>query len=371
MGASDRLQVKRLMRQAIYANIAECIGNTPVVELKDSMIPKGKRLFVKLEYFNPSFSIKDRTALGLVKAAMASGRLARGGILVESTSGNLGKSLAMLGAVYGFRVIVVVDAKTSPAVIRWCEAYGAQIEMVRETDENGGYQKTRVARVKKLLEEYPGAIWPNQYDSEDNPAFHCSTTGEEIAALIAAVRIDAVVGSVSTGGHLCGISRKVREKWPGTTVIACDVQGSAVFGGPFHSYLVNGVGLSWRSRNTDLEVLDKVCISSDQEAISACRLLARESGLLVGGSGGLVICGSLAWLKQYSARSVVAIMPDTGANYLEHIYNDAWLEEKGISLLSRDELDKRLKVKRILDTANLSDEEIADTCLALAAAFGS
>ncbi len=193
MGASDRLQVKRLMRQAIYANIAECIGNTPVVELKDSMIPKGKRLFVKLEYFNPSFSIKDRTALGLVKAAMASGRLARGGILVESTSGNLGKSLAMLGAVYGFRVIVVVDAKTSPAVIRWCEAYGAQIEMVSETDENGGYQKTRVARVKKLLEEYPGAIWPNQYDSEDNPAFHCSTTGEEIAALIAAVRIDAVI----------------------------------------------------------------------------------------------------------------------------------------------------------------------------------
>src|SRR5438874_1548370 len=153
------------MDTKIYRNVAECIGNTPVVEIHDSLIPKDKRLFVKLEYCNPGFSIKDRTALGLVKAAMAAGRLTKGGTLIESTSGNLGKSLALLGAVYGFRVIVVVDAKTSQSVIRWCEAYGAQMEIVTEMDENGGYQKTRVARVKKLLAQYPDAIWPNQYDN--------------------------------------------------------------------------------------------------------------------------------------------------------------------------------------------------------------
>src|SRR5690349_9427759 len=124
------------MNSVIYGSIAECIGNTPVVELHDALIPEGKKLLLKLEYYNPSFSIKDRTALGLVKAAIARGVLGKGGALIESTSGNLGKSLAMLGAVYGFQVIVVIDAKTTASVTRWCEAYGARMEMVCETDEN-------------------------------------------------------------------------------------------------------------------------------------------------------------------------------------------------------------------------------------------
>lgn len=333
------------MHSTIYGSIADLIGNTPVVEVQSSLIPKDKRLFAKLEYYNPSFSIKDRTALGLVKAAMASGRLTKGGMLIESTSGNLGKSLAMLGAVYGFRVIVVIDEKTSASVIRWCQAYGAKMEMVHETDENGGYQKTRVAHVKKLLERYPDAVWPNQYDNEDNPAFHYVTTGEEVAGL----GIDVIVGSVSTGGHLCGISRKVKQKRPGAVVIACDVEGSAVFSGVFHSYLVNGSGLSWRSKNTDISVLDKVCILSDQEAISACRILACESGLLLGGSSGLVLCGSLAWLKQTSSTSAVAIIPDTGANYLDQVYNEEWLAQKAVTLLTREELDEHLKTKPVYD----------------------
>lgn len=359
------------MNQTIHRSVADCIGNTPVLEVNHPLVPEGKRLFLKLEYTNPGFSIKDRTALGLVKAAMAKGHLARGGTLIESTSGNLGKSLAMMGAIFGFRVIVVVDAKTSASVIRWCEAFGADIEMVTEMDENGGYQKTRVARVQALLAEMPGAFWPNQYDNEDNPAFHCSTTGEEIVALIPIVKADTVVGSVSTGGHLCGISRKVREKQPGTTVVACDVRGSAVFGGPFRAYQVNGVGLGWRSRNTDLAVLDKICISTDQEAISMCYLLARETGLLLGGSGGLVVCGSLAWLKQTSARSAVAVIPDTGANYLDQIYNHDWLAKKDISLLGRDELEERLRDKLIINAQDLTGDEIPDPDLALATVAGS
>jgi len=148
----------------------------------------------------------------------------------------------------------------------------------------------------------------------------------------------------------------VKEKRPGTTVIACDVEGSAVFGGTFHSYLVNGSGLSWRSRNTDISVLDKICILSDQEAISACRLLAKESGLLVGGSSGLVLCGSIAWLKQTPAKSVVAIIPDSGANYLDQIYNDEWLVEKGITLLDHKELDEHLSTKRIFDVEEYCSE---------------
>jgi cysteine synthase len=246
----------------------------------------------------------------------------------------------------------VVDVNTNPSVTRWCQALGAQIEVVRDPDENGGYQKARVARVKEMMQQYPEAVWPNQYDNEDNPAFHSATTGEEIASLAPEV----VVGSISTGGHLCGVSRKVKERKPGTIVLACDVEGSAVFGGPFHSYLVNGSGLSWRSRNTDLSVLDKVCILSDQEAISACRLMAKESGLLVGGSSGLVLCGSIAWLKQSSVKSVLAIIPDSGVNYLEQIYNDDWLAQKGVTLLDRDELNKRLRTKHIFDIEEYCSE---------------
>lgn len=329
----------------IYNNIAECIGNTPVVELHDPLIPQSKHLFAKLEYYNPSFSIKDRTAMGLVKAAIDSGKLGKGGLLIESTSGNLGKSLAMLGAVYGFRVIIVVDAKTSSSVVHWCKAYGAELDVVRQTDDNGGYQKTRVARVEELLRQYPNAIWPNQYDNESNPHFHYSTTGNEVAEL----PVDAVAGCVSTGGHLCGISRKVKEQRPEVKIVACDVEGSAVFGNAFQPYLVNGVGLSWRSKNTDLDALDKVCIFTDQEAITMCQLLARDSGLLVGGSAGLVVCGALAWLKQSSAQSAVAIIPDTGANYLDQIYDEEWLKWKKITLLSRAELDIRLQNHVVYD----------------------
>ena len=333
------------MQNAIHNSLVECIGNTPIVEVRGGLVPENRRLLLKLEYSNPGFSIKDRTALGLIKAAMSSGKLKKGGTLIESTSGNLGKSLAMLSAVYGFHVIVVVDVKTSPSVIHWCQAFGAQIELVRDPDEDGGYQKARVARVKKMLQKYPDAVWPNQYDNEDNPAFHSATMGEEVADL----EPDVVVGSVSTGGHLCGVSRKVKQRKPGTVMLACDVEGSAVFGNTFHSYLVSGSGLSWRSKNTDISMLDKLCICSDQEAISACHLLAKETGLLVGGSSGLVLCGSLAWLRQSSDESVLAIIPDSGANYLEQIYSGEWLAQKGVTLLNRNELSERLQTKPIFD----------------------
>ena len=167
----------------------------------------------------------------------------------------------------------------------------------------------------KLLQEHPEAVWLNQYDNNDNPDFHYSTTGEEVAALQA----DAVVGSVSTGGHLCGIARKIKEKCPATVILACDVEGSAVFGGTFHSYLINGAGLSWRSRNTDLSVLDKVCIVSDQEAISACRIFAKTSGVLMGGLRRARCMRSPGLAKAGSSKTAVAVIPDTGANYMQQI----------------------------------------------------
>ncbi|NEW08595.1 cysteine synthase family protein [Paenibacillus sp. SYP-B3998] len=322
----------------IYRNITECIGNTPIVALEDELVPSGKKLFLKLDYFNPTFSVKDRTGFGMVKRALEQGEIKPGGILIESTSGNLGKSLAMLGAVYRFRVLIVVDPKISPSILKWYKAYGAETEMVTELDEDGGYQKTRYRKVKELLNNYPDAYWPNQYDNPSNPTYHFETTAQEIINF----PMDAVVGAVSTGGHLCGISRLMKAKKPEVQVVACDVKGSAIFNKSFHSYLINGVGLSWRTENTDLSVIDHICMASDQEAISTCRLLAREHGLMIGGSGGLAVIAALSYLNHSNASTVLAIIPDTGINYLDQIYDDEWLDTKGITLLDRTELKQTI-----------------------------
>ncbi|WP_338551929.1 cysteine synthase family protein [Paenibacillus sp. KS-LC4] len=325
----------------IYDNITECIGNTPVLALNDDLVPNGKSLYLKLDYFNPNFSIKDRTALGLVKAALASGQLNHDSILVESTSGNLGKSLAMLGAVYGFRVIIVVDPKVSESLLKWYQAYGAEISMVTSPAADGGYQRARLNRVQELLQKFPNAYWTNQYDNPQNPQYHSQTTALEIVDL----PVDAVIGAVSTGGHLCGIGKYVKERRPDVKIVACDVAGSAVFREKFSPYLINGVGLSWRSDNTDISVLDQVCIASDQEAISMCRLLARHHGILMGGSGGLTVVAALAWLNQSDSKTAVAIIPDTGINYLDQFYDDNWLIEKNITLLDRSELQNTIQNK--------------------------
>ncbi|MDH8001277.1 cysteine synthase family protein [Bacillus cereus] len=328
----------------IFSKITDCIGNTPVITLEDELVPTGKKLFLKLEYFNPNFSVKDRTAFGLVKDALNKGRLKPGGILVESTSGNMGKSLAMLGAVYQFRVLIVADPKISPGLLQWYKAYGAEIEMVTEPDEDGGYQKTRYLRIQELLHQYPDAYWPNQYDNPQNPSYHYETTARELIDL----PMEAIVGAVSTGGHLCGIGRFIKEKKPEVQVIACDVKGSAIFQHSFQPYLINGVGLSWRSGNTDLSVIDQICMFSDQEAISTCRLLAKDHGVMIGGSGGLAVISALSYLHHSDVNSVLAIIPDTGMNYLDQIYNDDWLETKEITLLDRSQLKNNIVHKQFI-----------------------
>lgn len=334
----------------VMDNIEACIGNTPIVELKHALVPSGKKLLLKLEAFNPTFSIKDRTAIGLVRPALDQGKLKLGGILIESTSGNLGKSLAMLGAMIGFRVILVVDPKVSSSLLNWYKAYGAEVVIVHIPDALGGYQGPRLQKVQELLKQHPDAYWPNQYDNKDNPDFHYATTALEIAEL----DTDAVIGAVSTGGHFCGIARQLKEQKVKKTTVACDVAGSAVFGGNFKPYLINGIGLAWRSQNVDFSVLDKVCIISDQEAISINRLLARETGILMGGSGGLVVFAALAWLSQSLEQSALAIIPDAGVNYLDQFYDDKWLAEKNITLLKQTDLQHRILAKSFLNnTGNM------------------
>lgn len=337
------------MQRGVTKDLRGLIGHTPVFELQDSLVDRGKRLYLKLEAFNPNLSVKDRTALALIDSAMKKGALAPGGTIIESTSGNLGKSLAMLGASMGFRVIVVVDPKVPPTILNWYRAYGAEVDLVDTPDANGSFQRARIARVKELLELNPGAHWPNQYDNLDNQEGHCSNTGPEVMEDAAALGVEAIVGSVSTGGHLCGIAMHVKRKDPAMKVFAGDVRGSAIFSPSFSPYLINGLGLGWRAGNTRTDVLDGVILGTDVQAVSLCRLLAKEHGLLLGGSSGIVLFASLAALSQDLTDSVLAILPDSGVSYLDQIYDDRWAKENGIAPLDRPCLRREFESAEMLD----------------------
>ncbi|WP_241608170.1 pyridoxal-phosphate dependent enzyme [Rosenbergiella epipactidis] len=320
------------------STVDQLIGNTPVFSLTHPLVPENKKLYIKLEQFNPNFSIKDRTALGLIKKAFETGKLQPGGTVIESTSGNLGKSLAMLSASMGFHLIVVVDPKVSRNSLNWFKSFGASVEVVDTPDSLGGYQTARIARVKELLEERPGAYWTNQYDNPDNPLYHESVTAKEFTQF----PVDMIVGSVSTGGHFGGVSRGIRAIHPEIRTMACDVTGSAIFGTPFHPYLLNGLGLSWRADNTNLEDFDLLNSVTDQNAISLCHIIARDTGLLLGGSSGVVLFSALKALRYKNVESVMAIAPDSGINYLEQFYDDEWLIEKKVQLLTIEQIKEQL-----------------------------
>lgn len=333
------MDIQTLANRTVYADLPSLIGNTPVMLVEHPLVPSGKKLMVKIEAFNPNFSVKDRTALGLVQRAFADGRLKKGGTLIESTSGNLGKSLAMLGAAMGFKTIIIMDPKASTHNINWAKAFGAQVEVVDNPDEFGGYQTARIERVKQLLKENPDYYWSNQYENSDNPAFHEDVTAAEFDVC----DFDILCGAVSTGGHMSGIARGLRRRGHPCYIMACDVEGSAIFGSPFKPYLLNGVGLAWRSSNMDMDAFSGCLSVTDCNAISLCRLIARDTGLLFGGSGGVSLFGALAALHNTDCQSALALIPDTGANYLDQFYDDSWLDKKNITLSNHEALHQALK----------------------------
>lgn len=323
----------------VVKSVEGLIGKTPIFEVVDSLIPTGKKLLLKIEAANPTFSIKDRTALAMMTRAEQAGHLRPGGTIIESTSGNLGKSLAMLGAARGYRIVVVIDPKVSPSIINWYKAFGAEVDVVTVPDATGGYQRPRIARVQELLALNPGAYWPNQYENLDNSEGHAALTGPEILADLHAVGADTLVGSVSTGGHLSGIATHLRREHSAAKIYAADVFGSAIFQKQFSPYLINGLGLSWRAANTKPDVLDGYFLISDQQAVSMCNRLAARHGLLVGGSSGVVTFAAIAALRNdRDTKTVLAVLPDSGVSYLTQYYDEDWRRSHAISIMSEDDL---------------------------------
>ena len=313
----------------IFDSILDTVGRTPIVRLRRMTVDNGSEILVKLESFNPGGSIKDRAALSMVTAAEQDGRLVPGGTIIESTSGNVGKALSLIGAIKGYRVILVIDRKAPRSMMNFATALGAELIMVTTPDESGGYQRPRREKVKQLLAEIPNSFWPNQMHNPDNPRAHAERTAYEV--LDAVDEFDALVATVSTGGQVTGLATTVKRERPEVTTIAVDAVGSAAFGFPFHGYQMRGLGLAWKPGNLDYDLVDRVHLVADHEGIATMRLLATTEGVLVGESAGAALFGALHHAHHHPGSRIVVVAADGGVNYMDESFDDDWLALRGLA----------------------------------------
>lgn len=308
------------------------VGNTPLQPLRVELDGVPRTLHLKLEGHNPAGSMKDRTAFGLVNDLELRGRLRPGSRLVESTSGNMGVSLAFVCQARGYEFVAVVDPKVTPEHLGSMRAYGATIEMVREPDATGNFLAARLAHTQELVRRDPACVSADQYTNPANPRVHFTWTGPEILRQMDG-RVDAVLVPTGTGGTLAGIGRYFRLASPDTRVVAVDARGSVIFGGPPGTRRLVGLGSARRSDFITPELYDEHILIGDQEAFDHCRALRAETGLSVGGSSGAVLAACIHYLRANpSAERVVCLCPDGGSNYLSTLYDDAWLVEHGYDI---------------------------------------
>ncbi|MER7168684.1 pyridoxal-phosphate dependent enzyme [Micromonospora sp. NPDC000207] len=313
------------------AHLESAFTDTPTAVLVTEYRGREHHLRLKYESFNPSGSIKDRTAAGLLMVMDRQAPLTPGTVVVESTSGNLGLALARQLAEIDCRLIAVIDPKTPPATRDSLAAAGVEVCHVDSPDGFGGYQLTRLERVRALCAGNPGYRWPNQYASFANPWIHQLTTGPEIVAQ-GGPDLDAVYVAVSTGGTLAGISAHLRSVDQQIRVVAVDAEGSMVTGtAPGRRHLA-GIGASRPSAFLTPYAYDGAVRVGDAESIAVCRILRDDTGVALGGSSGCVLRACLTELAgDQPPRSPLCLCPDGGDRYQATVYDDAWLTTVGIA----------------------------------------
>jgi cysteine synthase A len=304
--------------------ILSTVGNTPLVRLKKLFPASSIKLYGKSEYLNPGGSIKDRTALNMLTAALNQGRLRRGDTVIESSSGNMAIGLAQACLYFGLKLIVVVDPKLNKQTENILHTYGARVEYVRRPDKVGGYLSARLKRVKELLRTTPRSFWTNQYHNPENPRTH-EQTMEEIAADLDG-RVDYVFVATSTCGTLMGCAEFVEKNKLGTRIIGVDAEGSVIFGKPEGERLIPGHGAGKPSAFLKKELIADALHVSDEACIRGCRRLLHREALLCGGSSGAIVSAFEKYLPNIPPRSVCVLMLcDRGERYLDTIYNERWV----------------------------------------------
>lgn len=320
----------------IFNNILETIGETPIVKLNRLAQGLPFDIFVKVEYFNPGGSVKDRIAVKIINEAERRGELKPGGTIVEATSGNTGMGLALVAAVRGYKAIFVMPDKMSIEKISALRAFGAKV-VVTPTNVEPEDPRSYYSVAKRLAVETPNSFYSNQYHNPDNPAAHYEITGPEIWKQTEG-RITHFIAGMGTGGTISGVGKYLKEKNPNIKVVGVDPEGSVYTEfkksgkmGPAYIYKIEGIGEDFMPSTIDFKYIDEVVTVGDLEAYSATRKLARQEGIFCGSSCGAAVAGALKWAQQQKGPCYpVILLPDNGTRYLSKVYSDDWMRENGL-----------------------------------------
>ena len=308
-------------------SILDLVGHTPLVRLHKVAAGIGATVLAKLEQLNPGGSVKDRIGLSMIEDAEQRGLLKAGGTIIEPTSGNTGHGLAMAAAIKGYKMVFVMPDKMSTEKISLLKAYGAEV-VVCPTNVERESAQSYYSVADRLTREIPGGFQPNQYFNPKNPAAHYATTGPELWEQTDG-KISVFVTGMGTGGTITGTGRFLKERNPNITIVGADPEGS-LFSGPIAPYKVEGVGEDFIPGTIDLKIGDRIIQVTDQESFVMARRLAREEGILVGGSSGLAVHAALTVAAERGPDDVVVvILPDTGRNYLSKFFSDEWMRQNG------------------------------------------
>jgi cystathionine beta-synthase len=311
----------------VYDSILEVVGNTPLVRLGRLGRGLAPTILAKLEYMNPGGSVKDRIGLAMIERAEADGSLRPGGTIIEPTSGNTGVGLAIVAALRGYRCVFVMPDKVSQEKIALLRGYGAEV-VVTPTTVPPDSPESYYSVAHRLTAEIHGAFQPNQYANQANPEAHYRTTGPEIWEQTDGA-VDVLVAGVGTGGTISGAGRYLKERKPSVQVVGADPEGS-IYSQPedVHQYLVEGVGEDFHPSTFDPAVVDRFVTVSDLDSFLTTRRLAREEGLLTGGSGGMATHAAIEVAREQDPdATIVVLLPDSGRGYLSKVFNDDWMRE--------------------------------------------
>src|SRR5579871_81171 len=310
-------------------NMLDAIGDTPLIRLHKIASDVQPVMLAKMEMFNPGGSVKDRIGPTMIEYCERLGLLRPGGTIVEPTSGNTGHGLAIAAAIKGYHCIFVMTDKVSEEKRSLLRAYGAEVVICPSsvTHDSPEHYKNVAHR---LAEEIPGAVCPDQYSNPANPATHYATTGPEIWRDTAG-RITTFVAGIGTGGTISGTARYLKEQNPNIKVIGADPPGSVYSGDTPKPYKVEGIGMEIFPKNYDASLVDEVIRVDDRTSFYWARRLAREEGILAGGSAGTALAAALTYARRLTANDVVVVLlPDTGRGYLSKQFNDTWMRENNL-----------------------------------------